>query len=504
MFEYRQIIIRMRQGQSDREIAKSLLAGRSKCQSIRLLARRHGWLEAKTPLPDDARLAQVLSANKRISQKTSSVEPYKETVLAWRDQGVNGTTIHQALVSRFDYSGSYDSIRRFLKKHPITVKATVPLHFEPAEAAQVDFGHGPEIVDCVTGEVIKSWFFVMTLCFSRHMYLELVKDQRVETWLGCHRRAFEFFGGVPGKIIIDNAKCAIIKACRHEPTVQRAYANYAEGYGFIISPCPPREPQMKGRVESGVKYVKGRFLPLRTFRSLTDANRQAKAWVLSEAGNRKHGSTHEKPLTLFEETERYLLKPLPDNAPETASWEQVKVHGDCHVQYAKCRYSVPYRLIGQVLWLKASENVITIYHDHELIAQHIRLSKPGKPSTLNEHLPPNAKAYLMRDPTWCRKQAAEIGEHCLGVIEHLFADKVLDNLRAAQGILSLAKKYGNARVNAACKRAIAFQSLRYMTIKQTLANGLEYDPLPDQKAFDLLGSAYTKGRFIRQSANTQH
>ena len=153
-------------------------------------------------------------------------------------------------------------------------QASCVLHFEPSEAAQVDFGKGLDIRDAFTGVVLWTWIFVMTLCFSRHAYAEVVTDQSVSTWLACHRRAFEYFGGIPGKMIIDNLKSAITRACFHDPDVQRSYAELAEGYGFLISPCPPGDPKKKGRVESGVKYVKGSFVPLREFRSLADANGQ--------------------------------------------------------------------------------------------------------------------------------------------------------------------------------------------------------------------------------------
>jgi transposase len=115
----------------------------------------------------------------------------------------------------------------------------------------------------------------MTLCFSRHQYVEFVWDQTVATWLGCHRRAFEWFSSVPGRLIIDNPKCAITRACRFDPLVQRAYAECAEGYGFKIDACPPADPAKKGIVEAGVKYVKRNFLPTRTFRDLADLNAQA-------------------------------------------------------------------------------------------------------------------------------------------------------------------------------------------------------------------------------------
>ena len=183
-------------------------------------------------------------------------------------------------------------------------------------------------------------FSLWQSAWRRHQYAEIVRRQDVITWLGCHRRALEFFGGVPSKILVDNCKCAITRACYHDPEVQRAYGEFAEGYGFMISACPPYDPQKKGRVESGVKYVKNNFVPLREFRNLASSNRELMHWVLTVAGNRIHGSTYEKPLIRFE-IEKKLLKPLPEKPVELVCWAKVKVHGDCHVQFAKCRYSVP-------------------------------------------------------------------------------------------------------------------------------------------------------------------
>lgn len=507
MYQYRHIINHMRLGQSDRAIAKAGLAGRDKCHQIRQLALKQGWLDTANPLPDDAALAKAFTTCRQPRKSLPLVMPYAQEITAWHRQGIAGSTIYSALVRKYSYTGAYDSVKRFLHKLKVAEgisQASAVLNFKPAEAAQVDFGKGPEIIDKASGEVISTWFFVMTLCFSRHQYVEIVKDQRVDTWLGCHRRAFEFFGGVPAKLIIDNAKCAITKACYYDPEVQRAYADCAAGYGFIISPCPPREPQLKGWVESGVKYVKRNFLPLRDFSSLSDANQQVRTWIVETAGNRLHGTIQTKPLTLFTETEQHLLKPLPVEVPELSVWAKAKVHGDCHVQYEKRRYSVPYHYVHQDVWLRVSEHLVRIYANHELIALHTKLPSPGQRTTLDGHLPPNAQAYLMQDPTWCREQACAIGVHCSTVIEQLFADKVLDNLRAAQGIIGLAKTYGKARLDAACKRAIVFNSLRYMTIKTILKQGLEYAPLPETRVFDLLGKAYTQGRFIRQTQPLTH
>ncbi len=491
MYEYRQIIVRMRLGESDRALANTGLIGRKKAKALRDIAQQKGWLELSKPLPDDAALAEVLGQRCSRRPAASLVVPYQKEVKAWWQQGIQGTTIHQALVRKYGFAASYSSVRRYLAGleavHP---KVTTVLEFVPGEAAQVDFGTGPKITDVYTGELFPTWVFIMTLAWSRHQYVEVVRDQKVATWLGCHRRALEWFNGVPKKLIIDNPKCAITRACYHDPQVQRAYSDCAEGYGFLIAPCPPRDPKKKGRVESGVKYVKKHFLPLREFRDLVDANRQAREWVLGPAGNRTHGTTYEKPLTRFAETERYLLQPLPDIAPELATWTKVKVHGDCHVQFEKCRYSVPYRLVRLKLWLRASETTVRLYHDTHMVAIHGRLNKPGKRATLTEHLPPEALAYKMRDPQWCLKQAQTIGPACQGLIEALFAHRVLDNLRAAQGVIGLAKTYGPSRLEAACARALAFESPLYRTVKTILIKGLD-QCRAEQSTFDTLAEVYT-------------
>ena len=141
--------------------------------------------------------------------------------------------------------------------------------------------------------------------------------------------------------------------------------------------------------------------------------------MLGEAGNRKHGSTYQQPLTAFSETERYLLKALPAVPGELAQWKKVKVHADCHVQFDRCCYSVPYEHVGQTLWLRVSETSVRIYGDDKLLAQHARSYTPGVYNTIDGHLPPNGQAYLMRGPTWCRTQAAEIGEYYQQVVETL-------------------------------------------------------------------------------------
>ena len=198
--------------------------------------------------------------------------------------------------------------------------------------------------------------------------------------------------------------------------------------------------------------------------------------------------------------ERFLLKPLPERPVELSEWAKVKVHGDCHVQFAKCRYSVPYRLVHQSLWLRATETTVRVYRDHEMVAIHPRLFKPGLRSTLDEHLPPEALAYKMQDPQWCLKQASQVGSHCHELIEALFAHRVLDNLRAAQGVVRLGKTYGNKRLETACERALVYDSPLYRTVKTILEKGADQEPLPTHTAAPLSGPYTGQGRFCRDTA----
>jgi transposase len=496
MHHYRQALLRMRAGESDREVAAARLMGRRKTAQWRELAAARGWLDVQQPLPDDAAIAAALGAPRRASTTISTLEPHRAQLVAWVEQGVSGAAIHAALKRQHAWAGSYSAVRRLLadiRRH-LPPETTCRLQFDAAEAAQVDFGAGPTLVH-PDGQPRRTWAFVMTLCHSRHQYVEFVWDQTVATWLGCHRRAFEWFTGVPVRVIIDNAKCAITRACAQDPTVQRAYAECAEGYGFKIDACPPHDPQKKGIVEAGVKYLKGNFLPLRSFRDLADLNAQAKAWVMQEAGTRCHGTTRRSPLELFA-LEQPLLKALPAVAPDLGSWHRVSVHRDCHVQFERVLYSAPFALVGKTLWLRATDAAVALFEDYRHVATHPRGLKPGQRVSVREHLPPEAQAFFGRDRAWCATQAERIGPSCKALIEQLLSDHILERLRAAQGVLALLKPYGRDRVEAACARALAHDSPHYRTVKTILSTGadLRTDTPPATPA------GYGRTRFTRAAA----
>ena len=204
MYEIRQIIQRLRLGETDRSIAKGQRVGRRTVARIRAMAGTQNWLTAASPMPDDGMIAAhykapdtalAVDAAKASPNTSTIVEPYRADVLAWHQQGISVTAMRQALVRQYGFAGSMHVLHRFLKHlAPATPVATVMLDFAVGEQAQVDFGAGPLITDRESGDTSKTWFFIMTLAWSRHQYAELVRDQSVATWLTCHRHAFECFG----------------------------------------------------------------------------------------------------------------------------------------------------------------------------------------------------------------------------------------------------------------------------------------------------------------------
>ncbi len=289
MFHYRQALVRMRQGDSDRQIATARIMGRRLAARLRELAAEHNWLDPAAAMPENEPIDMALVQPKRARTTIPSLEAQRQKIQGWAEQGVSGVAIFAALQRVQGWSGSYSAVRRILAdiRRDEPPETSCRLDFSPGEAVQVDFGASPMLLH-PDAKLRRTWALVMTLCFSRHQYVEFVWDQSAATWLGCYRRAFEWFGAVPRRVTIDNAKCAITKACAKDPTVQRAYAECAEGYGFKIDPCPPYDPQKKGIVESGVKYIKGNFLALRQYRMLTPIQEFSCTPRWSVFGKRQH------------------------------------------------------------------------------------------------------------------------------------------------------------------------------------------------------------------------
>ena len=339
------------------------------------------------------------------------------------------------------------------------------------EIAQVDFGHLGKICDEDTGEMVKAYIFVMVLGFSRDAYYEIVKGQDVTTWINCHIHAFEHFGGVPAVIIPDNLKSAITKTSFLEPTANRSYADLAEHYGFQIDPCLPATPEHKGKVESGVKYAKNNFVPLRIFRNFTDSNSQLAVWNKDTARERIHGTTRRKPSELFDFYEKKMLKPVSSLRFEIPLWKNLKIDRDIHIQFDRAYYSAPYELRGERVWARKTMSQVAIFHENELVAVHFP-ALPGKRRTKEEHYPPDKMRYMEWDTSYCMKRAGEIGEATFHIVNRLLNEEPIRNLRAAQHIIRLEKKYSREKLDDAVKYAILFGNFTYSAVKNILEKDL--------------------------------
>ena len=257
----------------------------------------------------------------------------------------------------------------------------------------------------------------------------------------------------------------------------------AEHYGFLIDPCRPRTPEHKGKVESGVKYVKRNFLGGRTPTSSTQANADVLNWCLTTAGQRRHGTTKEQPLSRFTTTERGVLRSLPASPYDLAIWKVATVARDCYVVFENAYYSVPFRLVALPVQIRGGCREVRIYTaDWQLVATHPRAAAAGERLTHLDHLPPEKLPGLLLGRDACRARAAAIGSATSAVVEDLFADPAVDRLRTVGRILRLEETFGAARLEAACARAHRFAEPAHRTIKQILTQGLDHDPAPPPAA----------------------
>ncbi len=516
--EIQELVRLLRTEASDRTVSELLALNRRTVAKYRAWAAREGWLGPDAgPLPAAGELERRLQAafpSVPPPQQTSSVAGYRQEIADLRARGLEVAAIRQRLEERHQQPVSYSAVWRLVRR--LAVDAATPagsprdsfvrVEVAPGAEAQVDFGDAGLTLDPVSGQTRKSWVFVLVLSWSRHTYAELVFDQRVETWLLCHRHAFEFFGGVPARVVPDNLKAAIVRASVHEPQAQRAYRECATHYGFLIDPNPPRAPHLKGKVEQGgVHYVKRNFLAGRDPEPLDVRNAKLRAWCAEIAGERVHGTTRERPMTRFRAAEQAALLPLPATPYDVATWGQARVYRDCHLTFQRAYYSAPFRLVGQDLWVRAGTRTVELYTaTHELVATHGRATTPGQRQTTLAHLPPEKVAGLVLTREDCRAQAQAIGPATATVVARLLDHRPEDRLRPAGRLVRLATQFSAARLEQACARALAYGRVgaegegAYPSVKRILQAAWDQAPV-DSPALDApnrvaSGHATTSGR----------
>ena len=425
-------------------------------------------------------------------QQKSSVEQWSAQIEELFNKGVPPKAIFDRLRLReADFDGSLSAVKRAVRRlarargiKPEDV--AIPVETSAGQIAQVDFGFVGKLYDAECGVARKAWVFVMVLGHSRHQFARAVFDQTTETWLKLHVEAFRWFGGVTAVVVPDNLKAAVIRAgfgVDDQTALNRSYREFARYFGFKVDPTPPYAPKKKGKVESSVKYVKRNFFAGRDEQDIHEVNRDLDRWVLEVAGQRVHGTTHNRPLDVFQMEERAELMPLPAKPYTPVVWKRAKVHDDCHVILDRRLYSVPWRLTRQQVWLRATPSAVTIYSvDDERVADHSRRGSSAR-STVDSHLPEHRANYRHRSRDFWEARAAKIGpETAAFVVETFESDPVLSQIRTVAAVVTHLEKFPKVRAEAACRRARRYASHSYKAIKNILAKALDLEPLPTDTA----------------------
>jgi transposase len=477
-----------RMGTGAREVARMLRMSPNTEREYRHALEKEGLLIG--PAEDIAPLEVLRAAVERQlpveapPQMVSTAEPLRERIAALANSGLKARAIFDRLrLEDPALTASYWAVRglwrQWRKARGVRAEdVAIPVETGPGEVAQVDFGYVGKLRDAATGMLRKAWVFVMVLAFSRRQVTRIVFDQRIETWLRVHVEAFAELGGAPQTIVPDNLKAAVIRAAfgvDGAASLNRSYRELARHYGIKIDPAPIYQPKKKGKVESSVKYVKGNFFVGRDGDDADDTRRELQRWTDEIANVRIHGTTHRRPIDLFAD-ERDALRPIPGRPFELVTWHQGRVHLDTHVAFDKRLYSVPWRLIGQMVWVRATESSVVLFAGETRVATHDRRGKTVR-STIEEHLPEHRAPWRHRSRDYWEERAdaiaPEVGAY---VREVLDSDPVLSMVRTVQSIVTHLEKFPVERAVAACTRARFFGSYQYATIKNILQRGLDLEP----------------------------
>jgi hypothetical protein len=270
---------------------------------------------------------------------------------------------------------------------------------------------------------------------------------------------FEFFGGVPHRLLLDNLKNGVIKPNLYDPQLNRTYQELAEHYGCFIDPCRVSHPKDKGKVERDVQTVRQQFrklLAINPSLTLAQANQLIQQWAINDYGQKDHGTTHWKPYPTFSDQERPQLRPLPTQPFDLAQWKQAKVHPDHYIQFNNKAYSVPHRFVGKTVWVRGTHNIVQIYDQHQLIKQHT-VPKGFRQTDVND-FPANFQTVLDKGlPRLLQQKASDIGPQFGTLIRILLQQHAFLNMRRAQGLVALAEKYPRPLVEQAAELALKQQ-----------------------------------------------
>lgn len=426
-------------------------------------------IASPTPsLGDDVAIprSSIPSAGRR-----SACRPWLHVIAPMLEAGLSAQRVYQDLVAEHGYSGSYYSVRRFVRRLDASIDPPFRrIETEPGVEAQVDFGTGAPIVGS-DGKRRKTHVFRVVLGFSRKAYSIAVRKQTTENFILCLENAFYHFGGVPKTIVLDNLKAAVTKADWFEPEINPKVRAFAEHYGVVLLPTRPYHPRHKGKVENGIGYIKNNALKGRRFASLEEENDFLLHWERTVADVRIHGTTRKQVARLFEDFERPRLQTLPpDRFPFYHEQKRI-VHGDGHVEVAKSYYSAPPEYQGREVWVRWDSHSVYIYNMRmERIGVHARQA-PGEFSTRSGDIASEKISGVERGAAHHLARASRIGPGAKRWAEEVIGTRGVEAVRVLMGLLSLTRRFEWSAIDAACEIASRSKEFRLRTIRRLIERG---------------------------------
>ncbi len=437
------------------------------------------------------------------SGRPGQCEPYRAVILAKLDERLTAQRIWQDLRGEHGFAGSYDSVKRFVRK----LGARTPLPFRrlecgPGEEAQVDFGAGAPVIT-PDGKRRKTNVFRIVLSHSRKAYSEATFTQTTEDFFRCLENAFAHFGGVPKTLVIDNLKAAVAHPDWFDPELTPKVQSFCQHYGTVILPTKPYMPRHKGKVESGVKYVKNNALKARKFASLEEENRCLADWERTVADTRIHGTTKQQVGKLFAE-ERPALLPIPLERFACFHEARRKVSRDGHVEVAKAYYSAPPEYLGREVWVRWDARLVRIFnHRFEPIAVHVR-HEQGRFSTQPGHIAREKISGLERGASYLLHKVSVVGPFTRQWSEAVVHARGIEGTRVLQGLLSLTKKHSCEALEKACEIALSHGCWRLRAVRQLLGkNAGKQEPLPFLEEHPLIRPMSDYGAVVARAIRRQ-
>jgi transposase len=401
-----------------------------------------------------------------LNRTPSACEPYREIIELGLDRGRNAMAIWQDLVTSFGFEKSYQSVKRFVQKiRPSEVRQPrAVIVTEPGEEAQVDYGQGPMVRDPKTGKYRRTRLFVMTLGYSRKSVRLLVFKSSSRVWAELHESAFRRLGGSVRIIVLDNLREGVLTPDIFDPTLNPLYRDLLGHYGGVAMPCRIKDPDRKGKVESGVGHAQKTPLKGMRFESLEEAQTYLDQWEARWADTRIHGTTKRQVAAMFAE-EKPALMPLPIEPFRFYQYGGRAVHLDGCVEVEAAYYSAPPGWIGRRVSVQWDGHVVRILDPRtgQLLREHLRQKRGWHRIKEADRSPrtPLGTAQLLR-------RAQRAGTHIGALCEAIHNRQGQAGVRRIQGVLSLAKRFGSAVVDDACSAALDLGSYEYRFVRRYL------------------------------------